>query len=34
VNEDVRNVDGWYDAFGVTRESPMFIATDHRFRLW
>jgi len=34
VNEDVRNVDGWYDAFGVTPASPLFIAADHRFVLW
>ncbi len=34
VNEDVRNVDGWYDAFGVTSESPLFLPRELRIRIW
>jgi putative endopeptidase len=34
VNEDVRNVDGWYDAFGVTPESPLYISRELRIRIW
>jgi putative endopeptidase len=34
VNEDVRNLDGWYDAFGVTPESPLFIPPEVRVRIW
>jgi putative endopeptidase len=34
VNEDVRNVDGWYDAFGVTPESPLFMPRELRIRIW
>jgi putative endopeptidase len=34
VNGDVRHIDGWYEAFGVTPESPWFIPAEHRFRLW
>lgn len=34
VNDDVRNVDGWYDAFGVTSESPLYIPPALRVRIW
>jgi putative endopeptidase len=34
VNEDVRNVDGWYSAFGVTPESPLFLPPELRIRIW
>jgi putative endopeptidase len=34
VNEDVRNVDGWYGAFGVTPESPLFLPRELRIRIW
>lgn len=34
VNEDVRNVDGWYEAFEVTPESPLFMPRESRVRIW
>jgi putative endopeptidase len=34
VNEDVRNVDGWYVAFGVTPESQLFMPRKLRTRIW
>jgi len=34
VNDDVGNVDGWYDAFGVTPESPLYISPAQRVRIW
>jgi putative endopeptidase len=34
VNEDVRNMDGWYEAFGVTPQSPLFMPRDSRIHIW
>ena len=34
VNADVQNVDEWYDAFGITPESPLFTQRDSRVRIW
>jgi putative endopeptidase len=34
VNEDVRNVDGWYEAFGVTPESALFMLPASRIHIW
>ncbi len=34
VNEDVRNLDGWYDAFGVTPGSPLFLEPERRSLIW
>ncbi|TMM50198.1 M13 family metallopeptidase [Qipengyuania marisflavi] len=30
----LRNVDAWYEAFGVTRDDPMYIAPADRARIW
>ncbi|HEY2658539.1 MAG TPA: M13-type metalloendopeptidase [Caulobacteraceae bacterium] len=30
----VRNVDAWYDAFGVKPTDPMYVAPDQRVRIW
>ncbi len=34
VNEDVRNMDGWYEAFGVTSQSPLFLPRASRVHIW
>ena len=34
ANGPVRNVDVWYDTFGVAPDSPMFIPKDKRVRIW
>jgi len=34
VNGVVRNIDGWYDAFGVKPESKLFIKPEERVRIW
>jgi putative endopeptidase len=30
----LRNVDAWYDAFGIKPTDPMYLAPDQRVRLW
>jgi endothelin-converting enzyme/putative endopeptidase len=34
VNGVVRNVDAWYDAFGVTEEHAMYLPPEERVRIW
>jgi putative endopeptidase len=34
VNGVVRNVDGWYAAFGVTPEQTLYVAPEQRVRIW
>jgi len=34
VNQAVRNVDGWYGAFDVTPDAPLFLAPERRTRIW
>jgi predicted metalloendopeptidase len=34
VNGVVRNIDAWYDAFGVTAEDALFLAPEERVRIW
>ena len=34
VNGPVRNIDAWYEAFGVKPEQKLFIAPDQRARIW
>jgi putative endopeptidase len=34
VNETVRNVDGWYDAFNVNLRDPLFLPAAARVRIW
>jgi len=30
----LRNIDAWYDAFGVTRNDPLWVAPQDRVRIW
>ena len=30
----VRNLDGWYDAFGITPDQSLYLAPDKRVRVW
>ena len=30
----LRNVDAWYEAFGVTPDNAMYIAPENRVRIW
>ena len=34
VNGPLRNVDAWYDAFGVKPGDPLYVAPDQRVRIW
>jgi len=34
VNGTIRNVDGWYNAFGVQPNDKLFVAPDQRVRIW
>jgi putative endopeptidase len=34
VNGVVRNIDGWYDAFGIKPGDALYIAPDKRVRVW
>jgi putative endopeptidase len=34
VNGAVRNVDSWYEAFGVTENAAYYLAPEARVRLW
>jgi len=34
VNGVVRNIDAWYDAFGVTAEDALFLPPEERVRIW
>jgi predicted metalloendopeptidase len=34
VNGVVRNVDAWYNAFGVTASSSLFLPEADRVRIW
>ena len=34
VNGAVRNLDAWYDAFGVDDSSPLFIPDEERVQIW
>ena len=30
----LRNVDAWYEAFGITPDDEMYIAPEDRARIW
>jgi len=34
VDGVVRNIDAWYDAFGIKPGDPMYLAPDQRVRIW
>ncbi len=34
VNGVVRNMDAWYDAFGVTPEDALYLAPEERVQIW
>ena len=34
VNGPTRNIDAWYDAFKVQPGDKMFVAPEHRARIW
>ncbi len=34
VNGVVRNIDAWYDAFGVTPDDALYLAPDERVEIW
>lgn len=34
VNGVVRNVDAWYDAFGVTEDNELYLPPEERVRIW
>jgi putative endopeptidase len=34
VNGVVRNIDAWYDAWGVKSGDPLYVAPDQRVRIW
>ena len=34
VNGIVRNMDAWYDAFGVNEDAPLYLAPENRIRIW
>ena len=34
VNGVVRNLDAWYDAFGVTEDDELYLAPEDRVRIW
>ncbi|MEM1226132.1 MAG: M13 family metallopeptidase [Planctomycetota bacterium] len=34
VNGIVRNMDAWYDAFGIEASDPLYVAPEDRIRIW
>ena len=34
VNGVVRNIDAWYDAFGVKPEDKLYLPPDQRVKIW
>lgn len=34
VNGTLPHIDAWYEAFGITPDSPMYIAPDQRAKIW
>jgi len=34
VNGVVRNMDAWYEAFGVTKDDPMYLPPEQRIKIW
>jgi putative endopeptidase len=30
----LRNIDAWYDAFGIKQGDPLYIAPQDRVRIW
>jgi len=34
VNGVVRNIDGWYSAFGISPEDALYLAPKNRARVW
>lgn len=34
VNGILRNIDAWYDAFGITENAPLYLAPEERVRIW
>lgn len=34
VNGVVRNIDAWYEAFNVTKESALYLAPEARVHIW
>ena len=34
VNGVVRNLDAWYEAFGITAADPLYLAPAERVRVW
>ena len=34
ANGIVRNIDQWYDAFGITEDDPMYIPPEKRVKIW
>ena len=34
ANGIVRNLDAWYEAFGITKESSLYLAPENRVRIW
>jgi predicted metalloendopeptidase len=34
VNGVVRNMDAWYEAFGVTEDHALYIPPEERIRIW
>jgi endothelin-converting enzyme/putative endopeptidase len=34
INGVVRNLDAWYDAFGVSPEDDLYLAPEDRVRIW
>ena len=34
VNGTLPHIDAWYEAFGITEESPMFVPQEERLKIW
>ena len=34
VNGIVRNMDAWYDAFGIEKDAPLYLDPEERVRIW
>ncbi|HNR76089.1 MAG TPA: M13-type metalloendopeptidase, partial [Parvularculaceae bacterium] len=34
INGPVRNLDAWYEAFGVTPEDDLYLPPEERVRIW
>ncbi|MCD8284904.1 MAG: M13 family metallopeptidase, partial [Prevotellaceae bacterium] len=34
VNAQLPHIDAWYEAFGITEDSPMFVPKDQRVNIW